>query len=155
MFRIVAGDFHSLSTYNSSKILGEKKLIAAITDEGKPRTEEINLKGNIEKIEVVTEENKKNFFGSAGWGLAGAAALGVLGLIAGALAGGNSKEICFVCYLKDGRKFMALADADTYKDIVAAQFEKYTSPPKANLKLVAKLWAFIAAMLFIIYKFIS
>lgn len=131
-FRVIAGDFHSLSKYSSSSLLKEKKLIAAIVDDnGKGRTEEINLKGNIDRIDIVTEENKKSFVGAAGLGLVGAAALGPLGLIAGALAGGNKKEVCFLAYLKDGRKFMAVADNGTYQEIVAAQFEKpETTPPK-------------------------
>jgi hypothetical protein len=44
---------------------------------------------------LVTEENKKKFLSSAGWGLVGGALLGPVGLVAGALAGGNRKEISF------------------------------------------------------------
>jgi hypothetical protein len=124
-FRVIAGDLHSLSKYNMSKLLDEKKLIAAlIDDKGKTRVEEIDIRGNIDKIELVTEESKKNFIGTAGWGLVGAAALGPIGLIAGALAGGNKKEICFACHLKNGYKFMAISSPDIYQDFVGAQYEK-------------------------------
>ena len=68
----------------------------------------------------MTEENKKKFLSSAGWGLVGAALFGPVGLLAGALAGGNRKEIAFAVYLKDGRKFLAVADPKTYQQIVAA-----------------------------------
>lgn len=121
MFKIIAGDFVGISKY--STVGNRKVLIAGITGNDS-RVEQIDIKGNIDKIEVVTEETKKKFIGAAGWGLVGAAALGPLGLIAGVLSGGNKKEICFVCYLKDGRKFMAISDSKVYQDFVSAQFEK-------------------------------
>ena len=148
-FKVIAGDFHSLTTYNSSSILKEKKLIAAIvSDDGNNRVEEINLKGNIDKIEVVTEESKKKFIGAAGWGLVGSAALGPVGLIAGVLAGGNKKEICFVCYLKDGRKFMAFSDPTVYQEFVAAQFE---SPEPVKQ---AKVSPWLAGAVFAVIGFV-
>lgn len=78
-----------------------------------------SLKGNIASVEVVTEANKKKFLGATGWGLVGLATFGVVGAAAGVLAGGNKKEICFACYLKDGRRFMAVTDANLYQKIVA------------------------------------
>lgn len=46
-------------------------------------------------IEILDEEKSKSFLGSAGVGLVGAAVLGPIGLIAGALAGGNKKTGTF------------------------------------------------------------
>lgn len=154
MFKVVAGDFLSITRYHSSSILEEKKLFAANKEDsrGNCKTEEINLKGNIDKIEVVTEESKKKFIGTAGWGLVGATALGPLGLIAGALVGGNKKEICFVCYLKDDRKFMAIADPGTYQEIVAAQFEQDELKPEQKVPWVSI--AGVAFFCFIIFKLI-
>jgi hypothetical protein len=80
------------------------------------------LTGNIATVEQVTDENKKNFVGAAGWGLVGAVALGPLGLLAGVLAGGNRKEVCFACTLKDGRRFLAIADSATYQRFLAETF---------------------------------
>jgi len=77
------------------------------------------LKGNISSVEMVTEANKKKFIGAAGWGLVGLAALGPVGALAGVLVGGNKKEVCFACYLKDGRKILVKADAGLYQKIVA------------------------------------
>jgi hypothetical protein len=79
-------------------------------------------KDNVEKVEILTEEAKKKFLGTAGWGLAGGLLLGPLGLLAGAWAGGNKKEICFACYLKDGTKFMVTTDPNLYKKIAALVF---------------------------------
>ena len=77
---------------------------------------------NIEKVELITEENQKKFLGAAGLGLAGGLLLGPVGAIAGLLAGGRSKEVCFACYLKDGRKFLAKGDTKTYQAVLAKTF---------------------------------
>lgn len=115
MFKVIAGDFPRTSQI--AFMLGEATLSWGF---GKDKT--VNLKNNISKVEQVTEESKKKFIGSAGWGLVGGLALGPLGLIAGALAGGNKKEICFACFLKDGRKFMAISDPKTYQKITRLAF---------------------------------
>lgn len=111
-FKIIAGDFPqnaSLSTF-----LGQANLVWGW---GKS----FDLKDQIENIELLTEENKKKILGSAGWGITGAVLGGVIAApvalaagLAGVLKGGNKKELCFVCTLRDGRKFMAIADSKTY-----------------------------------------
>lgn len=116
MFKILGGDLPKSA--NFSKMLGQ-----AFITWGFGKDSAINLVGNIDNIEVVTEENKKKFISSAGWGLLGGALLGPIGLIAGALAGGNKKEIAFSVFLKDGRKFLAIADIKTYQAIVAASMK--------------------------------
>lgn len=83
------------------------------------KRETVKLNPLIQSVELVTEENKTSFVGKAGLGLVGAVALGPLGAIAGLLAGGNSKEVCFMCTLKDGKKFMAIADSKTYQKFLA------------------------------------
>jgi hypothetical protein len=79
-------------------------------------------KSNLQSVELITEENKKKFIGAAGWALVGSVLLGPLGLIAGALVGGNKKEVTFACYLKDGTKFMVVADSKIYQKIAADCF---------------------------------
>jgi len=79
-------------------------------------------KQDIERVELMTEESKKKFLGAAGLGVAGGLLFGPVGLVAGALAGGNKKETCFACYLKNGKKFMAVTDAKTYQKIQAMSF---------------------------------
>jgi hypothetical protein len=84
--------------------------------------ETVVLKGNLEKVEIQTEENVKKLGGTAGWGLAGMVALGPLGAVGGMLIGGRGKEILFSALLKDGRKFLATTDAKTFKMLAASAF---------------------------------
>ncbi|MFZ5763332.1 MAG: hypothetical protein ACOY8P_10455 [Thermodesulfobacteriota bacterium] len=83
---------------------------------------EIKLAGNIDRVEIMTEENKKKMLSTAAWGAVGALAIGPVGLLAGALSGGNKKEITFACYLKDGRKFMGTTDSKTYTKLQSLCF---------------------------------
>jgi len=84
--------------------------------------EEIKLSANIERIEIMTEEKAKSFLGSAGLGIVGGLVFGPIGALAGILAGGNKREVCFACYLKDGRKFMAITDPKTYQKLATLAF---------------------------------
>ena len=59
-------------------------------------------------VEILNEESSKSFFGSAGVGLIGAAALGPLGLVAGALAGGNKKSGVFGITFKQNEEEIKL-----------------------------------------------
>lgn len=85
------------------------------------RTEHIAA-GQIESLEVATDEGIKSLAGSFGWGVVGGLAGGPVGAIAGVLAGGNSREIKFICKFKDGRKFLGSCKSDTYVSIQAASF---------------------------------
>lgn len=77
---------------------------------------------DIEAVEVASEDSVKRLGGTVGWGVAGAALLGPVGLLAGMLLGGRGKEVTFVAKFKDGKKILATADSDTYKKILAAVF---------------------------------
>jgi hypothetical protein len=80
------------------------------------------IRDDFDRIEIINEESKKKFIGTAAWGAVGAAVFGPLGLLAGALAGGNKKEVAFAAFLKDGRKFMAISDSKTVNKILAELF---------------------------------
>jgi hypothetical protein len=77
----------------------------------------------IEILEQASEENVKKIGVSLGWGLAGAVALGPVGLLAGLLLGGKKTEITFFSKFKDGRKLVATVDSKTWARIVAARLE--------------------------------
>jgi len=111
---IIAGDF-SKGTY-IFKSFGTITLMRSNQLKG------IDITKDIKNVEIVTEETKKKFIGSAGWGLVGGLALGPLGLIAGVLAGGNKKEILIACELKNGKKFIALVDSKLYKGLLSASY---------------------------------
>jgi hypothetical protein len=62
---------------------------------------EISDKELIE-VEIASEESVKKIGGTIGWGATGAIILGPVGLLAGLLLGGKTKEITFVGKFKDG-----------------------------------------------------
>lgn len=76
----------------------------------------------IEAIDIASEESVKRIGGTIGWGAAGALILGPVGLLAGLLLGGKSKEITFVARFVGDRKMLATTDAKTYKTIMAEAF---------------------------------
>lgn len=76
----------------------------------------------IKTVEKASEESVKRLGGTIGWGVAGGLVLGPVGILAGLLLGGKSNETTFVVKFKDGRKFLATTDSDTYKKILAATF---------------------------------
>lgn len=83
--------------------------------------ETIALK-DLETVELANEESVKKVGGTVGWGVAGAVALGPIGLLAGLLLGDKSKEITFIAKFKDGRKLLATTDNKTFTKLQAAVF---------------------------------
>lgn len=114
--KVIAGD------YDGARI--DRSMFDDVSIDPGAFSSRIRLRGNVASVEMVTEENKKKFASAAGLGVLGAVALGPIGLLAGVLAGGNKKEICFACHLKDGKKFMAVADSKTYQALLAETFTK-------------------------------
>ena len=114
-FEVHAGDFKK---GKSSQFAGDHFLMK-VTEEffrqKIPATE-------LEVLEIATEENVKQLGGTLGWGLAGGLLLGPVGLLAGLLAGGRSKQVTFVATFKDGRKFLGTADSKTFTKMQAAIF---------------------------------
>jgi hypothetical protein len=86
--------------------------------------DQVSLVGEVQKVSLQTEESVKKLPEMAAWGLAGSLVLGPLGLVAGALMGGNKKEVCALCELKDGRKFLATMDSKVYQEILAMSLMK-------------------------------
>lgn len=115
-FEVHAGDFEK---GNAHQFVGGKLIMKV---PGKFSREDITL-DQLETVEVVSEESVKRFGGTVGWGMAGAALLGPVGLLAGLVAGGKGQNVTFVCKLKDGRKFMATASSKTYTTLTAALFK--------------------------------
>jgi hypothetical protein len=79
-------------------------------------------KAKIEDVQLGTEENVKKLSGAVGWGLVGGALLGPVGLLAGLLMGGKSKNVVFIVRFKDGRKLLASGESKTFTAIQAAAF---------------------------------
>lgn len=76
----------------------------------------------IEELTQATEENVKRLGGTVGWGVAGAALLGPVGLLAGLLLGGKGKDVTFILKFKSGKKILATTDSKTYTQLSALSF---------------------------------
>ena len=84
----------------------------------------INITSDLTKIEVKTEESAKHLAQTLGWAIAGSLVMGPLGLLAGATMGGNRKNVCAMCELSDGRKFLAIMDSKIFQQMLAATMSK-------------------------------
>lgn len=114
---------------------------------GSMTRESISAKSMTE-LTVATEESVKRIGGTVGWGLVGGAALGGLGLLAGLIAGGQGKDVIFVCQFDDGRKLLGRTDSKTYQKMQAAFFDKDKPEPFWTVK---RQWAAIIAVIVIGY----
>lgn len=79
--------------------------------------------GDIEAIDVATEESVKKIGGTVGWGAVGGVLLGPAGLLAGLLLGGKKTEVTFVARFKGDKKMLGTTDSKTYKSLMAAAFK--------------------------------
>lgn len=120
--KVEAGDLDK-GVWQFVGMFGTAVMTRASTTKHLWKGETYNFVTEVESVELLDEEKVKKLAGTAGWALAGAALLGPLGAIGGMLLGGNKKEVAFVCYMKDGRKFMATTDGGTWKKIMAATFK--------------------------------
>lgn len=80
------------------------------------------LNGQLESVEVASEESGKRIGGAIGWGVAGGALFGPAGLLAGLLLGGKGKDVTFIAVMKDGKKMLATTDSKTYTKLQAMTF---------------------------------
>jgi hypothetical protein len=85
--------------------------------------DQVELAGHIKKIDLQTEESIKEISATLGWGLAGGLVFGPAGLLAGLMFGGNKKEVCILCELKDGRRFLAVMGNKTYQQMLALSIQ--------------------------------
>lgn len=111
--KVIAGDFlkgDSQYTWGNFSLRTKEHTIFG---------ESISAK-KVESITLASEESIKKLGGTVGWGAVGALALGPIGLLAGVLLGGKSKDITFIAVFKDGRKVMATTDVATYNKLLGA-----------------------------------
>jgi len=74
----------------------------------------------VESIQVADQESVKKMGATFGWGLAGLAIAGPLGMAAGLLGGGRAKKTTFLCIFKDDRKFLATMDSKGFLKLQGA-----------------------------------
>jgi hypothetical protein len=118
--KALAGDFKAVGFIDAAFFM---KAHLHVTYKGGPFLGERIELNQIAEATVADEESVKRIGGTVGWGVAGAAILGPVGLLAGLLLGGKSKDVTFVAVLKDGRKFMATCSSKEWKQIIAAMFK--------------------------------
>jgi hypothetical protein len=87
------------------------------------RSDVVALMGEIEKLQIQTEESVRDVAKTLGFTLAGGLLLGGLvggpvGAAVGFFAAGKRKEVCLLCVLKDGRKFLAVVDQRIYQQML-------------------------------------
>lgn len=116
--KVLAGDFTGIAFLTT--LLGKPYL--NVTYKGGPFFGEKVQLDQIAEATIADEESVKRIGGTVGWGAAGAVLLGPVGLLAGLVLGGKSKDVTFVGVLKDGRKFMATCTGNEWKQILAARF---------------------------------
>ena len=86
------------------------------------RSDAIPLLGEINKLQVQTEESVRDLAKTLGFTLAGGLLLGgPIGAAVGFLAAGKRKEVCVLCELKGGRKFVATMDQRIYQQMLGLQ----------------------------------
>lgn len=113
-FDVLAGDF---STGTVSFSCGEIRI-----NRGTGFGEMLYAK-EITCLEIASEESFKKTGGTIGWGLAGAAVFGPLGLLAGLVLGGKKKEVTFIMMFEDGRKLLGKADEKTFSKLRVMTFK--------------------------------
>ena len=74
----------------------------------------------LSQCEIVTDENKVNFIGAAGWGAVGGILTGGIGILAGALLGGRGKATVCAIKFPDGSQFIVQGKT---KDVAKLMFE--------------------------------
>ncbi|WP_426139284.1 hypothetical protein [Pseudomonas sp. DWP3-1-2] len=71
----------------------------------------------LQSVEVASQVSSKRVDDAIGLGLAGALMLGPVGAAAGLMLAGQDTEVTFWATLKDGKKFLAATDDQTYRNI--------------------------------------
>lgn len=76
-------------------------------------------RADIASVMLVADSTRASAVGKVGWGAAGAIALGPVGLLAGALAGGNHREMMAQITQHNGAVILVKGDAKSITSILA------------------------------------
>jgi hypothetical protein len=108
---ILAGDFAKGS---SVEVTRQGAWLISAGDGLGWRGQKLPLTRGTATLTIASEDTAKRFMRSMGLATVGALAVGLPGLLAGALAGGNKKTVTFILELSDGRRALASTDAKTF-----------------------------------------
>jgi len=79
---------------------------------------------DIAQVDIITQENSTSVLGKAAWATAGALALGPVGLIAGAIGGGNTNKTQALVTFTDGKSVLLSGKAKAINFVVQAVYVK-------------------------------
>jgi hypothetical protein len=116
--QILAGDF----TNGKGTLMFNAITFPWTNGDGFSQGKTLVLTGLLESVSLASEEAVKRTGGTIGWGVAGAALLGPVGLLAGLLLGGKGTDVTFIAQFKDGRKMLATTDAKSFTKLQALVF---------------------------------
>lgn len=126
-FEVIASpDFQNGGTaiLGTISLTHKTETIPALFGTTTPKIYSYTLANDVQTAEVQTEEGVRKLSGAAGWGITGAVLAGPVGLILGALWGGRKHDlICFAATMKDGKKFLAVAEQSLYRQFVAGCYK--------------------------------
>lgn len=87
----------------------------------------IRLKHEVASVQIIDAAQFKDGGGGIVGALIGRVLLGGAGMVAGAILGGNRRKISFICFLHNGRRFVATTDRRIF-DRFLIQFVGMTPP---------------------------
>jgi hypothetical protein len=116
--RVLAGDFPT-----ATRIVATSIQASLVVPDGTFLGASVPLnRSTVESVQLASEQNVKRFGGAAGAAAVGGVLLGPLGVVGGALLGGNKKEATIIIEMKDGRRLLATVDSKTWTLLQAAVF---------------------------------
>lgn len=135
LIKVHAGDWGECLAPFGPGWSGRYRVCFPPKERDRPKSRDYFLDTDVAEVEVVTEENRKRLLGTAGWGVAGAVALGPVGLLAGLLLGGRGRDVTFVCRFTDGRQVLATTDHKTFRRFQLPALRAQMQRPPATAAL--------------------
>jgi hypothetical protein len=126
--KIIAGDFAEGST------LVDNWNTLAIMPLGLS-FKNVKLDGQVQSVDLVTEQNKEAFLGAGGWATRPLSNQ-VIQALARIFSGSNQLEVCLACRLADGRKFVAIAERKVYDKLYAEALKTQLNSPSVAQPVV-------------------
>lgn len=115
--KVLAGDFlkHGLGALHGGT------LVLTPRDTKLGRAKSYSVK-DLKALELADEQSGVRAFGAAAWGTAGALVAGPLGLLAGAVLGGQGQKVTFVAVTADDKRLLGQCDKSAWIKMQACRF---------------------------------
>lgn len=124
MLKIVAGDFgREVRAKILTGILGDKEIqVGSAANSG------VIQENEIASVHLVTDENKMDWGGQFGAGVAGMLIARPIGAFAGSLLGGQKEAHTLAITLKDGRMLLCVADSEDCHHLLSVKVTGENEP---------------------------